>query len=61
MCYKIFDESQKWSGYTKKSCKSQCLDDIYTVGFIKKEFDIFKLILQGVLWKFNLKSKINNF
>ena len=34
MCYKMFDESQKWSGYRENICKSQCVDKIYMVGFI---------------------------
>ena len=61
MCYEMFDESQKWSGYTEESCKSQCANHICTVGFIKKYINIFKLILQGCLWKFNFESQINNF
>ena len=41
MCYEMIGESQKWSGYTKKSCKSQCVDHIITVGFIKIKINIF--------------------
>ena len=58
---KMFDQSQKWSGHTKKSCKFQCANYIYMVGFIKKYINISKSILQGFLWKFNFKSQINNF
>ena len=56
MYYKMFDESQKWSGCSNKSCKYQCADHICTVGLIKKCINILKLILQGFLWEFKLKS-----
>ena len=61
MSHKMFDESQKRSGYTKESCKSQCDDHIYRVGFIKKYVNNLKLILQAFLWKFNFKSQIYDF
>ena len=54
----MFDVLQKWSGYTKRSCKSQCANHICTDGFIKKYITILKLTLQGFLWKFNFESQI---
>ena len=32
MCYKMFDELQKWSWYTKEKCKCQCVGYMCTVG-----------------------------
>ena len=58
MYSEMFDESQKWSGYAKKSCKSQYAHQICIVGFIKKYINIFKLTLQCFLWEFNLKSQM---
>ena len=61
MSHKMFDESQKSSGYTKEVCKSQYVDHICTIWFIKKNINILKLIMQGFLWKFDFKSHINTF
>ena len=61
MLKKKFNESRKRSGYTKKSCKSQCVDHICMVGFIIYFINILKIILRGFLWKFLVKSQIYNF
>ena len=53
----MFDELQKKNGYSNKRCKSKCVGHICIVGSIKKCINVFKLILQGFLWKFNLKSQ----
>ena len=51
MCHKMFDESQKQSGCTKESCKSECVDHVFIVGFIKKYINILKIILQRISFK----------
>ena len=56
MCYKMFDEPQKWSGNKKESCKSECANHICKVELIKKYINILKWILQGFSMEIQLKT-----
>ena len=51
MCYEVFDESQKWSWYTKKSCKTQCVDLVHMVGN--------RIKIPNQSWK--IKNRCENF
>ena len=55
MCYKMYDQSQKWSGHIKKICESECIDHIYTVGFIIFAINIFAINFGRLSFQIQLK------